>query len=360
MKPDLENSKLRYHPERIAEWQQTGKVNPITVDLALTRRCNYDCTYCYSMLQENPGKDWTREMIIRTWHDFHELGVKGISLVSDGESPLNKHCNFSITYAKSLNLDIAIGTNGYFFTPTLKVLEALTYLRFNFSAAYQARYCEVHGVIKEAYDRVLQVVRDSVALKRQHKLPVTIGLQMVFLPEYEDQVLPLVLLSRGLGVDYLQIKHCSDDEEGSLGIDHYKIKSCRSTLKAAEALSNNTFHVIVKWKKIMAGSKRKYKRCLAPPFHLQISGSGLVAPCGMFFNQKYERFHLGNLHEQRFRDIVKSKKYWEVMNYLASDEFNAQTMCGCLCLQDASNYYLDQGSFGPAEQDTTVPHRNFI
>ena len=57
---------------------------------------------------------------------------------------------------------------------------------------------------------------------------------------------------------------------------------------------------------------------------LQMSGSGLVAPCGMLFNEKYKKFHIGNIVDKRFKDIWNSEHYWEVMNYLASPNFNAQ------------------------------------
>ena len=36
-----------------------------------------------------------------------------------------------------------------------------------------------------------------------------------------------------------------------------------------------------------------------------------------------------------------SDRYWEVMNHLASPAFNAQTMCGSLCLQHKVNETLD-------------------
>ena len=54
---------------------------------------------------------------------------------------------------------------------------------------------------------------------------------------------------------------------------------------------------------------------------LQMSGSGLVAPCGMLFNEKYKKFHIGNIVDKRFKDIWNSEHYWEVMNYLASTKF---------------------------------------
>ena len=59
------------------------------------------------------------------------------------------------------------------------------------------------------------------------------------------------------------------------------------------------------------------------------------------FNEKYKKFHIGNICETRFKDIWNSDKYWEVMNYLSSPKFNAQKMCASLCLQHKVNEVLD-------------------
>ena len=97
---------------------------------------------------------------------------------------------------------------------------------------------------------------------------------------------------------------------------------------------------------------------------LQMSGSGLVAPCGGFFNEKYKKYHIGNICDQRFKDIWNSDKYWEVMNYLASPKFNAQTMCASLCIQHNVNESLDKMMKGQSvieAPDGPKPlHINFI
>jgi MoaA/NifB/PqqE/SkfB family radical SAM enzyme len=97
---------------------------------------------------------------------------------------------------------------------------------------------------------------------------------------------------------------------------------------------------------------------------LQLSGSGLVAPCGMLFNEKYKKFHIGNIVEKRFKDIWSSDHYWEVMNYLASPDFNAQKMCGTLCLQHKVNEALDAHLKGTGEiskpSKREIQHIDFI
>ena len=91
---------------------------------------------------------------------------------------------------------------------------------------------------------------------------------------------------------------------------------------------------------------------------------GLVAPCGMLFNERYKKFHIGNIAEQSFKEIWSSDQYWDVMNYLASPKFDAQKMCGALCLQHKVNEYLDEYKKGRNElvEPTELPpmHANFV
>ena len=97
---------------------------------------------------------------------------------------------------------------------------------------------------------------------------------------------------------------------------------------------------------------------------MQLSGSGLVAPCGMLFNNRYKKFHIGNIAERNFKEIWQSKKYWEVINFLSSQEFDARTMCGSLCLQHKVNEYLwdiKQNNVTAEEPLPRMPaHINFI
>lgn len=359
-----------WHPKRVAQWLRGERIAPITVDLALTQACNYKCAYCYGQLQKQPqAKPWTDDMIKATFDDFKLLGVKAVSLVSDGESTCNRHWVNAIRYAHHCGLDVALGTHGAnLSTETLtKILPMLTYLRFNISAATLKRYQEIHNVSEKSYFKVLSVMREAVRLRSELGSGCTLGAQMVFAPQYNDQVIPLTYLCKGIGLDYLMIKHMSDDEKGKLKVDYDKYPFYFDILRQAERATDEFFEVIVKWNKIRAGNKRPYKRCLAVPFQLQLSGSGLVAPCGMFFHPSYVRWHIGNLHENRFIEIWQSDRYWEVMDRLAGDHFNAQKMCGCLCLQDAANIWLNKLSkeYSPGlklklPEGTPPAHVNFI
>ena len=339
----LDGTKIAWHDERVRAWERGERIAPITIDMALTRACNYGCHYCYAMLQENDRSVINKEVITRFLEDCAEIGVKGISFVSDGESTISPVFVNACQRGAALGLAMACGTNAYVLTRSKseEVLASLTYLRVNISAGEPKRYAEIMGVKEDYFHRVVENIRHMVEIKRRDNLGVTIGLQMVLMPQYADQIIPLAKLGKELRVDYLVIKHCSDNENGDLGVDYRGYSRLSDLLHEAESYSDSTYQCSVKWSKIQAQGTRSYQRCYGAPFLLQISGSGLVAPCGMLFNEKYKKFHIGNICEQSFKDIWRGDRYWEVMNYLASPEFNAQKMCGSLCLQHKVNEALD-------------------
>ena len=338
----LDSHKLNWHQDRVRAWLKGERIAPITIDMALTRKCNYRCIYCYGQLQANDEKRMTKDVIFRFLDDAAEIGVKAVSFVSDGESTCSPYLYDAILRGKKNGLDIALGTNGSLLKEERleEILPCLTYLRFNFSAGEPKRYSEIHGVPEEVFYKVSEIIKKTTQAKKQKNLSVTIGLQMVLMPQFADQIMPFAKLGKELGVDYAIIKHCSDDEMGSLGVDYSKYFELVDVLKQAEDLSEENYLVKAKWSKILSRGERRFSQCFGPPFLLQISGSGLVAPCGALFNTRYKKFHIGNIVDTPFKEIWQSDRYWEAMDYLASKKFNAKTMCGKLCLQEKVNEFL--------------------
>ncbi len=342
----LDSHKLSYHIDRVNAWETGERIAPVSVDMALTRSCGAMCSFCYAMMQEPQER-----ASIKTQHalnlldDFAEIGVKGVSLISDGESTLSKAYVPFIQHANQVGINVGNATNGWEWEPEKidQVLPYLSWVRFTVAAGRPESYSKIMFKGPEhthVFDRAMKHIKYAVDLKKKLNLKVTLGIQMVLMPEFKDEILDFAKLAVNLGVDYGVIKHCSDDEYHTLGVDYSLYADMYSLLTEAEAMSNENTKIIVKWEKIK-DSKATYQRFYGPAFLLQISGSGLVAPSGMFFNARYSKFHIGNFTEQRFKDIWKSDTYWNVMNYLASSKFDAQTMMGTLPIQHYVSVALD-------------------
>lgn len=350
----LDGTKVGWYADRIHAWERGERIAPVTIDAAWTRKCQAACDFCYASMQASEGGEITRDIAFRFLDDCAEIGVKGVSLISDGESTVVPFYADSIVYGAEKGIQIGIGTNGVVLKRRIleKILPSLTYLRFNFSGGTRERYADIMGLKPHHFDIVVQNVRDAMEIKRRLGLKLSINLQMVVMGRHADQILPVARLAKELGVDYCIFKHTADDVQGHLGIDYKDYPKMYDDFHEAESLSEGDFRVAVKWARIENEGKREYSRCYGPPFIMQLSGNGLIAPCGFLFNERYKKFHAGNICSERFRDIFASDRYWEIMDYLASDEFDPRKRCGPNCLQDRTNDFLFRYKAGQVQLPT--------
>ncbi len=366
----LDSHKLSYHIDRVRAWEAGERIAPVGIDMALTRACGAMCSFCYAIMQESQVRSSIKtDHVLGLADDFADIGVRSVSLVSDGESTLSKAYVPFIQRLAKLGIDVGNATNGWEWEPEKieQVLPCLTWVRFTVAAGRPESYAQIMykgPEHTEIFDRAMKHIRYAVELKKRNHLNVTLGIQMVLMPQFKDEIIPFAQLGLDLGVDYAVIKHCSDDEQHTLGIDYSKYKALYVLLTQAEAMSTEQTKIIVKWNKIRDGNRMSYQRFYGPAFLLQISGSGLVAPSGMFFNSRYSKLHIGNFTEERFIDIWKSDRYSRAMNYLASPAFNAQTMMGTLPIQHYVSVALDRHVKGIERiQPATGPkplHVNFL
>lgn len=361
---ELDGTKVGWYRDRVEAWDRGEKIAPITMDVAWTRRCNAACDFCYASMQASEGKEISKQNALDFLDDAAQIGVKGVSLISDGESTVLPWFDETVEYGGRLGLQIGTSSNGVRLSKKVleRILPHLTYLRFNFSGGDKHRWSEIMGLQQKYFDVVVRNIKDAMEIKRRLNLPVTINVQMVVMPKHGDQILPLAKLCRDeLRPDYLIYKHTADSIDGGLGIDYREYSPLFEIFKQAETYADEEFRVQVKWSRLANEGKRDYTRCYGPPFILQMSGNGLIAPCGFLFNEKYKKFHIGNITETRFIEIFQSERYWEVMRYLAND-YDPSTLCGPNCLQTNTNSWLFKWKNGQAGFETgeQPPHMGFI
>ena len=343
----LDADKLSHHMERVNAWESGERIAPVSVDMALSRACGSMCSFCYAMVQESQERNTIKtDHALHLLDDFKEIGVKSVSLISDGESTLSKAYVPFIEHAAELGIDIGNATNGWLFGPekSERVLPHMKWIRFTVAAGTPSRYAEIMykgPEHTEVFDKAMANISHAIAFKKKHNLDVTIGIQMVLMPEFADEIIPFAQLGLDLGADYAVIKHCSDDENSTLGVDYSKYTSMYGLLKEAEAMSTDKTKIIVKWDKIETGTKHSYDRFYGPAFLLQISGSGLVAPAGHFFGARYSKLHIGDFTTERFIDLFNSDRYWRAMNYIASPAFDAKSHMGSLSIAHYVSTALD-------------------
>jgi MoaA/NifB/PqqE/SkfB family radical SAM enzyme len=355
----MDGHKLFWHLDRVNAWQRGERIAPLHIDVGLSKGCNIRCAYCFGAMQGNRFTDgavvfFPREPLLDYLREAGGAGVRSMAFIGEAEPLLNPHVYEAIVCGKQSGVDISLGTNGTLFDTGRdgeEALEHLSWLRFNLSAASDEAYRRVHG--SDLFTAVLEKIRHVVAVKRRRGLEVTIGLQMVLMPENLDQVLPLARLGSELGVDYLVVKQCSDTVDNTLGVFTRlgEYAGFAEALAEAEALSSRDYSVIVKWQKVTNRGARSYCRCLGVPFLLYSSGDGRLYPCGIFFSRREEEFRMGDLTRQSFREILESDRYWDVVRRVG--EIDVQSDCYANCRTDSINDFLWKLKHPPG-------HVNFI
>ena len=362
----LDHSKVGWHRDRVEAWERGEKIAPITMDIAWTRRCQAACHFCASQAQasDSDGGEITKAIAFQFLDDAAEIGVKGVSLISDGESSMVDYYAESIEYGASLGIKMGVGSNGILFKRDMleRILPRLTYMRFNFSAGERKRYAQIMGIKQKLYDEVIQNIRDAMMIVGRDNLACNVNMNLVSEPRDADQLLPFAKLVAELKPHYGIIKHCATDPDGIIKVDYKDYEPLYDIFRECEAMTTETTRIVVKWNRIKNEGKREYNKCYGTPFLLQMSGNGLIAPCGPLFNEKYKAFHIGNITKTRFKDIFNSPRYWEVISYLGSDDFNPQERCTINCVQHLTNTFLFRYKNGMEKLPTSAMpvHPEFI
>jgi len=332
----MDGHKLFWHIDRVNDWLNGKPIAPLHIDLGITTGCNIGCSYCYGILQGRTGKskrfDMPEKALLNLIKDAKEVGVRSIAFDGEGENTLNPALYPALNMAKQINLDVGIATNGTLIQKDKvdDMLSALTWMRFNISAATPDSYVKIHRA--KEFDNVVSNIRLCSEKKTKHK--TTIGMQMVLVKDNFSDIIPLSKLGKELGVDYLVIKPCSDDPDKNLDSPTDEYIEFNDILNEAESYSDGDYNVVVKWNKMNNLGLKKFDVCYGTRFVINISGDGSVFPCGHFFNRFKNAFKMGNVIETSFAEIVKSDKYLEVQQKI--EKINVNKECETNCRQ----YYI--------------------
>ena len=335
----MQGHKLIWHLKRVEAWLDQKGIAPLYLDMGITQSCNMACKYCYYGTPKNrTNKIIATDVLIQFLRDASKIGVKAIGFLGDGEPMIHPGVYDAVIAGKEAGLDMAISSNGLLLNENRAhdFLKALTWIRFNLSAAEPITFESVMGISANNFYKVKENIKKCVEIKNTANLDVTIGMQMVLISDCKSQLVQYAKLGRELGVDYIVVKQCSESDgvKQDFLIDDYD--ALEPIMREAESYATSDYQVIIKRRK-MHKERKEYDQCFGCEFLPQISGAGDVYPCGNLFGN--EKYYIGNLHTERFLDIVQVKKYKQVMEKVKS-QINVHKECGFKCRQNEINEFL--------------------
>ena len=349
--PNFDRQKLMYHPVEVGRWLAEGRSRgPIYTELEVSNRCNCRCLFCGVDHQVNSsgemmGLTLAREVIT----GLAELGNKSLMVCGHGEPLLNPEV-VEIVRLAARRMSVSMTTNGVALTEAkLPLIDHLEWLRFSVNGGSPENYGLVHGTTAETFARVLTHIDAAVARKRTLQLPLTIGTQLVLLPENEGLVVELAQRLKALGVDYFSVKPYSQHplSKNRQTVDYHQLLGLEQALRP---LTDAHFKVIFRAQAMQrAGIAKSYRQCYGTHFLSFISANGDTWACNVFAGDP--RFLTGNVAEQTLPEIWAGDRRREVLAFIENDL--ALTECRDLCRMDACNSYLWR-------LKTPWPHDNFI
>ena len=347
----MDSHKLMFHPERVYKWQKGEMIYPIEMEIGLSGACNHRCIFCAVDYMDYKPQMMDSNVLIHNLKIMAEKGLKSIIYAGEGEPLVNKDAGEIFNKTKEYGIDTAMSTNGALFSKDLatECMASLSWIRFSIAGATDKTYEAIHQCKKGDLQRVLKNMEDAVALKRDRKLHITLGAQLLLLPENKKEVVLLAKIMREIGFDYFTVKPFSQHPQSKvkLSVDYSESEAIGAELAEYQT---EAFKIYFRSKSIEnLQMEKSYDKCQGIHFMTYMDAAGDVFPCIVFMGNK--DFIYGNINQQDFTSIWDSDRAKEIRK-MFNKEF-IQKNCRKTCRLDEINKYLH-------ELEHPGKHVNFI
>ena len=106
-----------------------------------------------------------------------------------------------IEHASEVGIDVGNATNAWDWNEEKieRILPKLKWVRFTVAAGTAERYAEIMykgPEHTEVFDNAMKNIKYAIDLKKRKNLNVTLGIQMVLMPEFKNEIIPFAKLGR--------------------------------------------------------------------------------------------------------------------------------------------------------------------
>ena len=296
------------------------------------------CVFCALDYMGYTPKFLDTNVILSNLKQLSQKGLKSVIFAGEGEPLLHKNAAYIFNETKAYGIDVALSTNGVLLTKDIsdECLQSMTWIRFSIAAATDKTYEKIQSIRKGDLQKVYRNLQDAVQIKRDKKLNVTLGGQLLLLEDNKSEVFLLAKNLKEIGLDYITIKPFVPHKYSNhlISVDYSESLEIESKVKELET---EEFKIYFRHQAIKNLNEEKtYDCCYALPFMTHISAAGDVFPCVAFDGIK--EFLYGNLYSKSFVEIWESEHVSEIMNKF-SGKFLKEN-CRKACRLDEMNKYL--------------------
>jgi len=354
----IDSHKASYHPYHISvieKYNSNSKsekdienfknLMPIYVEISPFGACNHRCSFCavdyigYKTVKINT------DLLKQSLTSMGEGGVKSVMFAGEGEPLLHPDMAKIVNHAKLSGIDSSFTTNGVRLTTDFleECGHNISWIKVSFNAGARDVYASVHNTKERDFDTVIENMRRAVEWKKQSRSNLAFGFQALLLPENASCMEDLIKIGKQIGLDYVVVKPYSQHKFSET--HKYENINYGEYLHLGEELSkynDENFSVIFRANTInswIEQNNNRYCKCLSTPSMWgYIMADGSVYSCSAYLLD--ERFKLGNINQDTFKNIWCSNKKLEHASFIKNElDINE---CRVNCRMNQVNTYLDK------------------
>lgn len=296
----LNGTKIMHHVRALQAWRQGDNPYPIQVEISPTNRCNHKCVFCaYDHIPRAKPRYLDMAQLERALKELWGLGTKALFYSGEGEPLLHKGLPDIVEKAAGLGFSQALNTNGVLMRGQRleRILPALDWIRISVNAATPDVYKSVHRCHPSDHNRVLANIAAMADLSARQGLPVTIGVQMVYMGQPTDGLYEMVHQLREVGAAYFSLKRFN--QHPLIPLRDFTVPV--EQFQALSNLATKNFQVTLRSNIDIDTAKRRYTHCYGMDFYAEIISNGEVYSCGPHLQNPV--FCYGNIADSTFREL---------------------------------------------------------
>ena len=281
--------KLFIHPEKMRAVLASSEENmdtsyPISVELSLTMRCNFDCVWCSDKdLRASMDDDINLELLHDLFEDLSKNGTRGVVIEGGGEPTIYRDFDKALDLLDKFKLDKGLITNGG------TVLKPSRLGRFNWiRVSLDSSTPDEHHKLKafDGFERVLANINTYA------KYCPVVGVGYVVTNQNTGDIETLILRLKEFGVKYIQFRPVVDHDDLLPTIDLTYLKRYQT----------EDFAIIIDGMKDNLITGNNGLSCTANSLTSVITADGGVYFCGRLNIYPWVK-PTGNLHKESFNEI---------------------------------------------------------
>ncbi len=308
-----------------------SKYIPLHMMLEVSRKCNINCVHCYNIKDK---AHLSYDQIDDIFQQLREAGTLFLTLTG-GEFFMRPDACDILRLARKYGFDIRLITNGTMITKEVaKVLREVNMLEVGVSVL--GATSEVHDRLARhpgAFDRTIRGIKNCI----EEKVPV--HMKCTLMNENYPQFQDIINLAKSLGIRFMIDPVVTPRDDGDINNLQHRLKE-----ECMEDFHMRQFDAIGdEIEEDEPEEKEKGLPCEAGTGFGSISAEGLVYPCIQLPKE------VGNIFEERFKDIWEKASFLHKLRNVTKDEFSNCSSCEGKCGRCVGLSYLETGDpFGPS------------